>query len=67
MEQQENVINGESTLKCTIKRPPKVKGAYVLGSRNKINTIAFHLTFKPKWLHRQMMRIFLGWYWVDEI
>ena len=46
---------------------PKVKGAYVLGSRNKTNTIAFHLAFKPKWLHRQMMRIFLGWYWVDEI
>ena len=45
----------------------KVKGAYVLGSRNKTNTIAFHLAFKPKWLHRQMMRIFLGWYWVDEI
>lgn len=59
MQQQENVINGGITT-------PKVKGAYVLGSRNKTNTIAFHLTFKPKWLHRQMMRIFLGWYWVDE-
>lgn len=66
MEQQENTIEGEFTAKCTIKLPPKVKGAYVLGSRNMENTIAFHLAFKPKWFHRQMMRIFLGWYWVDE-
>ena len=47
-------------------KPPKVKGGYVFGSRNKTNTIAFHLPFKPKWFHRQMMRIFFGWYWVDE-
>ena len=66
MEQQENIIHGEFAAKCTIKLPPKIKGAYVLGSRNMTNTIAFHLVFKPKWLHRQMMRIFLGWYWVDE-
>jgi hypothetical protein len=66
MEQQENEIRGEFAAKCTIKHTPKVKGAYVLGSRDKTNTIAFHLAFKPIWLHRQMMRIFLGWYWVDE-
>lgn len=66
MKQQEHVINDESVAKCTIKRLPKAKGAYVLGSRDKTNTIAFHLAFKPIWLHRQMMRIFLGWYWVDE-
>lgn len=63
---EENTIHGEFSAKCTLKLPPKVKGAYVLGSRNMTNTISFHLVFKPKWLHRQMMRIFFGWYWVDE-
>jgi len=63
---QENTIPGEFAAKCTIKHTPKAKGAYVIGSRDKTNTIAFHLAFKPLWLHRQMMRIVFGWYWVDE-
>jgi hypothetical protein len=46
--------------------PPKIKGWYVLGSTDKSNTLSISLTQKPKWLHRQMMRIFFGWYWVDE-
>ena len=54
------------TKECTIKPTPKTKGAYVIGSRDKTNTIAFNLAFEPKWLHRQMMRIVFGWYWVDE-
>ena len=66
MEQQENIINGEFEAKYTIKLPPKVKGWYVLGSTDKSNTLSISLTFKPKWFHRQMMRIFFGWYWVDE-
>jgi hypothetical protein len=47
-------------------KPPKIKGWYVLGSTNKSNTLSISLTWKPKWLHRQMMKIFFGWYWVDE-
>ena len=47
-------------------KPPKIKGWYVLGSTDKSNTLSFSFTFKPKWFHRQMMRIFFGWYWVDE-
>ncbi len=66
MRQEENTIHGEFSAKYTLKLPPKVKGAYVLGSKNITNTISFHLEFKPKWLHRQMMRIFFGWYWVDK-
>lgn len=66
MEQQENIIHGEFAAKCTIKLPPKIKGWYVLGSTDKSNTLSISLTFKPKWIHRQMMRIFFGWYWVDE-
>ena len=45
MEQQENTIPEEFAAKCTIKRTPKTKGAYVIGSRDKTNTIAFNLAF----------------------
>ena len=41
------------------------KGCYALGN-NKANTLCFYFDRKPKWLHRQMMRIFFGWYWFDE-
>jgi hypothetical protein len=41
------------------------KGCYALGN-NKTNTLCFYLSWKPKWLHRQMMRIFFGWYWFDK-
>ena len=64
MEQQKSIVNEGATFAAYT--PPKVKGWYVLGSTNKLNTISFSQTFKPKWLHRQMMRIFFGWYWVDE-
>ena len=47
--------------------PPPIVGWYVLGSKVKTNTIAFGLSFKPKYLHRLMMRIFFGWYWVDDV
>ena len=47
-------------------KPPKIKGSYVLGSTNKSNTLSISLPWKPKWIHRQMMKIFFGWYWVDE-
>jgi hypothetical protein len=46
--------------------PPPIVGWYVLGSKVKTNTIALGLSFKPKYLHRLMMRIFFGWFWVNE-
>jgi hypothetical protein len=45
--------------------PPKYVGGYRIG-KHKSNYIQFNLAYKPKWLHRQCMRIFLGWYWFDE-
>ena len=45
--------------------PPKPVGGYRIGN-NKLNYIQFNLNYKPKWLHRQFIRIFLGWYWFDE-
>ena len=50
--------------KITSSQP--IVGWYVLGSKIKTNTIALGLSFKPKYLHRLMMRIFFGWFWVNE-
>lgn len=46
--------------------PPKHVGGYRIGN-HKSNYIQFNLVNKPNWLHRQFMRICLGWYWFDEI
>lgn len=46
--------------------PPKYVGGYRLGNY-KSNYIQFNLSNKPKWLHRQFMRLFLGWYWFDDL
>lgn len=45
--------------------PPIYVGGYRIGN-HKSNYIQFNLKDKPKWLHRQFMRIFLGWYWFDK-
>jgi hypothetical protein len=42
---------------------------YVGGYRNTKDGdiyVQFHLQKKPKWIHRQFMRILLGFYWVDN-
>jgi hypothetical protein len=46
--------------------PPKQVGGYRLGNK-KSDYIQFNLNYKPKWLHRQCMRICLGWYWFDDL
>ena len=53
----------EVTKKVIIR--PGYVGGYRLGNLTH-NYIQFDMTYKPKWLHRQMMRIFFGWYWVDN-
>jgi len=49
----------------TFSKPKPIVGGYRLGKEVE-HSIQFNLTWKPKWLHRQMMRIFFGWYWIDE-
>jgi hypothetical protein len=44
--------------------PPKVVGGYRLGKKLK-GTVQFNICHKPKWIHRQFMRIFFGLYWFD--
>ena len=61
----EGKLQGETITLNTLISPPKYVGGYRIG---KLNTgyIQFNLTHKPKWIHRQFMRILLGWYWYDE-
>ena len=43
---------------------PKYAGYYKLGG----NTgVIFYLGKKPKWIHRKLMSIFLGWEWSDTV
>jgi hypothetical protein len=32
----------------------------------KLGNTTLALTYKPKWIHRKMMKIFFGVQWVDE-
>lgn len=42
---------------------PKYVGMYCLGDKN-----GFCISFekKPNWLHRTMMKVCLGWKWIDN-
>jgi hypothetical protein len=41
---------------------PKYVGGYRIGGKQ---GVLFSFTYKPNWLHRKMMRLCLGWEWVD--
>lgn len=38
-------------------------GKYCIGEKN---GFCIHLESKPKWLHRKLMNMFLGWTWTDN-
>ena len=40
--------------------PPKAVGYMEI-----LPSVEYHITKKPKWFHRIMVRILLGWKWVD--
>lgn len=40
-------------------------GGYRLGP-DELNSVQFNFTKKPKWFHRQFMRILLGFHWIDN-
>jgi hypothetical protein len=39
-------------------------GGYRLGEHN-LSTI-FYMTYKPKWIHRKMIKLFFGFKWIDK-
>ena len=43
--------------------PPKPAGFYRIGGWP--NVFQVPISQKPNWLHRTMMRLCLGWIWVD--
>jgi hypothetical protein len=43
-------------------KAPTYVGSYQIGGPM---GLCFSLTHKPRWLHRQMMRLCFGWVWVD--
>ena len=42
---------------------PNYVGGYRLGTDHYFQ---FNLTYKPNWFHRTMMRLCLGWEWIDD-
>jgi hypothetical protein len=42
---------------------PDYVGCYALGGNN---VLKIYFEKKPKWLHRKMMKLCLGWEWIDN-
>ena len=42
--------------------PPKYAGGYRFGGHIRVQ---FNVTTKPCWFHRKMVKLVLGWEWVD--
>jgi hypothetical protein len=42
---------------------PNHVGCYKIGGEQGLH---FYLTIKPKWFHRKMMKLCLGWEWIDN-
>jgi hypothetical protein len=45
-------------------QPPRPVGAYWIGGVG--IGLGVHMTRRPAWLHRLLMRWAFGWVWVDE-
>jgi len=41
--------------------PPQYVGMYCLGNKQ----LCISLITKPNWFHRTMMKVCLGWKWID--
>jgi len=42
---------------------PTIVGGYRFGGEYGVK---FNFTFKPNWFHRTMMKLCLGWEWIDD-
>jgi hypothetical protein len=52
-------------MKQTAVKAVEYVGGYRLGNHNLAMTLC--MAYKPKWIHRKMMKIFFGVQWVDTI
>ena len=60
---QNRMENIETTTFKIGTTPPPI-GGYRFGNTSNYYT-QINLNYKPKWLHRQCMKIFFGMYWFD--
>ena len=56
-----NTLTANSDL--TIESGPKYAGCYEIGGTGGLQ---IHLAKKPKWLHRKMMKLCLGFEWINK-
>ena len=66
MNQIDNLIAASTDESCryTIAAAPKYAGDYRMGGGTFYTQ--FSLCKKPCWLHRKMVKLLLGWEWVDN-
>ena len=57
-------MSKESAL-YTLLQPPKPVGYWLFPGSVPGGEIQFHMTRRPRWLHRTMMRLLLGFEWRD--
>jgi hypothetical protein len=62
IEEKNLLLGNENYLSYTI-TPPSYIGGYRLGGNNGLQ---INLTTKPNWFHRKMMKLCLGWEWIDN-
>ncbi len=49
----------------SISKQPAIVGGYRFGS-NPVHYLQLNFTYKPNWFHRTMMKLCLGWEWIDD-
>ena len=63
MKNNKTIKDNEITAFCPVIIP--YAGCYRIGGGNTGN-VSFSLGKKPIWLHRKLMKLCLGWEWVDN-
>jgi hypothetical protein len=58
--QEETFTEQTFTLNTSFVSQPNYVGCYSMGG------LSIYFEKKPKWLHRKMMKLCLGWEWIDN-
>jgi len=64
MDKPEDIYTAKPEETSMLSKPPiSAVGSYCLGGESGLR---IYLVKKPKWLHRKMMNLCLGWEWIDN-
>lgn len=66
MKKENTVIEKSDYNEFEVYKPKPVVGCYRVG-KPIIHCTKFFMYHKPKRVHRFFMRVFLGWYWEDNL